>query len=236
MKRIRTFYVPLLLVVFLLITVLAPPVVSRIKDRMLFGKVITQQLTDTKAFTKSELSMEDKIALIAGYKYGQENVIMVNQDRQIYDQGNQQNLTGIAMNELEKLMSMDLFPPVKVSEIQNITFAVQSYTNIDDPSMNAEIWEIAFSFDKNWVNITMDADTHLILQYNIQTRESLKYTPVKGNLNLFEKYLGIKWATTTLEKKLATEQYKYTNKTHEYCFMQIHEDKNYGIQIVPTTD
>ncbi|MBP1761122.1 MAG: hypothetical protein H6Q64_664 [Firmicutes bacterium] len=236
MKRNRTFYISFLLVVFLLITVLAPPIVSRIKDRMLIGKVTTQQLTDTKAFTKSELSMEDKIALIAGYKAGQENVIMVNQDRQIYDQGNQQNLADIAMSEMEKLKSMGLFPPVEVSEAQNITFAVQLYTNIDDPSMNAEIWEIAFPSDKNWVDIMMDADTHLILQYNIRTRESLKYTPVKGNMNLFAKYLGIKWATTTLEKKFDTEQFKYTNKAQEYYFIQIHEDKNYGIQIVPTTD
>lgn len=236
MKRIQTLYASLLLVVFLLSTVFAPPVISRIKDRMLFGKVTTQQLTDTKAFTKSELSMEDKIVLISGYKAGQENVIMVSQDRQIYDQGNQQNLAGIAMSELEKLKSMDLFPPVEVSEAQNITFAIQLYTNIDDPSMNAEIWEITFPSDKNWVDIMMDADTHLILQYNIRTRESLKYTPVKGNLNLFAKYLGIRWATTTLEKKLDTEQYKYTNKAHEYRIIQIHEDKRYGIQIVPATD
>ena len=236
MNRIRTLCISLLLVVSLMITVFSPPVISRLKDRMLFGTVTTQQLTDTKAFTKSELSMEEKIALIAGYKAGRENVVMVSQDQKIYEQRNQQDLASIAVGELEKLKSMDLFPPVEVSEAQNITFDVQSYTNIDEPNKNAEIWEIVFSFDEYWIAIMMDADTHLILQYNIWASESMKDTPIKGTLNLFEKYLGIEEAATTLEKKLDSEQYKYKNSAYAYKFIQINEDKYFGIQIVPATD
>ncbi|MDF3000407.1 MAG: hypothetical protein K0Q48_526 [Bacillota bacterium] len=236
MKQIQTFSISLLLFVFLLIVVFAPPAVSKAKDQMIFGKVVTQQLTDTKDIAKSELSMADKIALISSYKAGRDSVIMVSQDQKIYEKGNQQDLADLAIIELEKLKRMDLFPPVEVSQVQNLAFAAQSYTNIDDPSMNTEIWNIRLSFHDKWMDIMMDSETNLIIQYQIWTKDDLKFMPAKNNADLFANYLGIKWDTLTLEKQSGLDQHNLSISTMGYYFIQINEKNNFGIQIAPVTD
>ncbi|WP_312046939.1 hypothetical protein [Anaerotignum sp.] len=236
MKRIQTICISLLLIFTLLITVFAPPFVSRLTDKMLFGSVTTQQLTDTKSVAKTELSIEDKIALFTGYILAQDNIIMVSQDRSIYEQGEKRGIIRIVTNELKKLISMGLFPPIEVSEVQNITFTVKSYINMDNSGMNTENWEIAFTSGKYEVEITMDADTHLILTYMIWTNEPLKFSPAKDMLDLFVKYLGINGGTQTLEKILDTERYKYTDITNAYQLIQVNEETIFGVQIIPIID
>ncbi|QOX61877.1 hypothetical protein FRZ06_00150 [Anoxybacterium hadale] len=123
MIRIQTFSISLLLFVFLLIVVFAPPAVSKAKDQMIFGKVVTLQLTDTKDIARSELSMADKIALISNYKAGSDNIIMVEQDLKIYEKEDRQNFAEPAIIELEKLKEMNLFPPVEINQVQSVAFA-----------------------------------------------------------------------------------------------------------------
>ena len=228
MKRIQSLAIFLLFIIFLVITVFAPPAISRAKDRMLFGQVTTLQFTDTNDIARSELSMADKIALISGYIAGQDNVIMVSQDQKIYEQGNQQGFADIAINELEKLKRMDLFPPVEVSQVQSLTLAAQSYTNIDDPSRNTEVWNIGLSFKDKWMDIMMDSETNLILQYQIWTKDDLIFMPGKNYAELFANYLGLKRDTLRLETESGFDQYD--------LFTLINEENHYGIQLAPIMD
>lgn len=235
MKGIQTFSISLLLFVFLLIVVFAPPAVSKAKDQMIFGKVVTQQLTDTKDIARSELSMADKIALISSYKAGSDHTIMVEQDLKIYEKGDRQNFAEPAIIELEKLKEMNLFPPVEINQVQSVAFAAQSYTDIEDPSRNTEIWNIGLSFDDKWMNIMMDSETKRILQYQIWTKDDFKFIPEKNYTELFANYLGIQ-DTLTLEKELGINKHYITNRPMGYYFVQVNEKNQYGIQIAPSMD
>lgn len=236
MKKIQTLSVSLLLIAFLAVAVFAPPTVSKIKDRMLFGKVTTQQLTDTKASTESKLSIEEKIALIVSYKANQDNVIMVNQNQQIYDQEKDQHVADIAVAELEILKDTGIFPQIEVSEAQSIKLAIESYTNMDNPGINTEIWEVAYFYNGNMINIMLDAETHLILQFNIWSKEPLRSIPQKETLDLFADYLGIAGDVFVFDKKPSTELLISKKAEDDFQFIQVREANSYGIQIAPVID
>lgn len=228
MMTIRTFCIFLLFIILLLVAVFAPPTISKIKDGMLFGKVTTQELDKTESPDAASIDIVDKLSLINGYNIGQERLVMVSQGQHI----DGQDIVRIVVDEIEILKNNGIFPQITIHDrFQYFDCTMKTYTNMDQPGINAEIWDLTFTTeDKKVVSLWIDVESHLIYQYNIWSKDLLPALNSEEISRAFAAYLGLQWGEKAY--KPGVVEYTTGNGRVMYQFAASEGGNSYSIQMV----
>lgn len=228
MIRIRTFCIFFLFIILLLVAVFAPPTISKIRDGMLFGKVITQELDKTESPDAASIDIVDKLSLINGYNIGQEKIVMVSQGQHI----DGQDIERIVLDEIEILKNNGIFPQITIHDrLQYFDCTMKTYTNMDQPGINAEIWDLTFTTEEKMVvSLLIDVDSHLIYQYTIWAKDPLPALNSEKISRAFATYLGLQWDEKSY--KPGVVEYTIGNGRVMYQFAASEGGNGYSIQMI----
>ncbi len=225
MRRIQTFVILFLLVAILIVTIFFPITASEIKDGIILRKVKTQLLEENLSIDEVSVSVVDKISLISNYKKSGHNIAKVSQEKQLGSTLMEKNIPSIALNELEKLKRIGVFPEINLNDKFKYNYTFITYTDIDEPIKNTRVWDIKVSSDKNIIYLIIDADTHLIYQFYVWSNEG--FLPAMDSEAIpqkFAEYIGIEWESKSLYQ-LGGELYSAANGEIFYNFHQEKEEK-----------
>lgn len=228
MRRIQTFGTLFLLIIILTATVFLPPAVSRIKDRMLFENVKTQLLDEKPSVAVASMNAAGKIALINNFRKNDKKIVLVSQDQQLGGALTEQDAPAIALSELENLKKRGIFPEIDLNNEFKCNYTLMTYTDMDHPGSNVQVWNFSFSNGKNIINLIMDADTHLIYQFD--TWSNVDFLPAIDSEVIpqkFAEYLGIKWESK-FDNQFGQEQYSAADGKILYRFSR--EDAVKGLK------
>jgi hypothetical protein len=206
--------------------------ISGFKDRMLLGKVTTQELKTSGAPETLSMTVTDKIALISGYKRGEDQFVMVSQDQRSDSFKSMQNISAIVPEILNDLIQAGILPPVDFNQgIQLNKCTLKTYANMDQPNQTVTVWDIDLTSGGYTISLTIDMDTHLVYQFFIWSEEPLPSMDIKAVSEKLSDYLGLVWDKEFKYDESGVQRLSAENRRFGYEFFYTAGGNGYFVQI-----
>ena len=205
MKDNDRFWPYFLFGLVLLLSILLPPCFSALRDQSLFGRVVTEPLSDLSA-EQAPVSLIDKLNLIAAYHGNKtESVIMASQKQSPEKSQYSSEPFVFALEQLKKLQDHGAFPPINLEVgYQRVEYRLNTYMDMARPAVSTQVWELPLYTDSFNAYLWMDAESHQIYQYYLGSGKLvLEYEQEKVIQGLGD-YLGLQLEEMTIRDKDST--------------------------------
>lgn len=191
MKKCKNKIKFIVAIAVLILISLGPLVISKMQDNQLIGHLQIEKIKNEQADGQiSKLSVVEKLELIINYGNRGNNIITTTQVQDMNDE-NVQEIKTIINEQLETLKSLGILTDLHFDEnYVCYNYTLKRYSNVENPKKSVHVYQVDFTNGEDIFNVTIDADTHLIYQYN--------YYNKKYNVKIDEedyifgrKYLGL---------------------------------------------
>ena len=191
MKNCKNMFKFIIAIALLIVIPLVPLTVSKIQDDQLVGHLQVEKIKNEQSDGQiSKLSVVEKLELIIDYENRGNNIITTTQVQDMNDE-NVQEIKTIINEQLETLKSLGILTNLNFDEnYVCYNYTLKRYSNVENPKKSVRVYQVDFTNGEDIFNVMIDADTHLIYQYNYYNK---KYNErIDEEVYIFgSKYLGL---------------------------------------------
>ena len=172
MKKYKNKIKFIVAVTVLILISLSPLVISKMQDQQLIGRFQVEKIKNEQSEVQtSKLSVVEKLELIVDYENRGNNIITTTQVQDMNDE-NVQEIKTIIDKQLETLKSLGILTDLHFDEnYVCYNYTLKRYSNVENPKKSVRVYQVDFTNGEDIFNVTIDADTHLIYQYNYYNKK-----------------------------------------------------------------
>lgn len=191
MKKYKNKIKFIVAITVLILISIGPLVISKMQDNQLIGHLQVEKIKNEQSDGQtSKLSVVEKLELIVDYENRGNNIITTTQVQDMNDE-NVQEIKTIIDKQLETLKSLGILMDLHFDEnYVCYNYTLKRYSNVENPKKSVRVYQVDFTNGEDIFNVTIDADTYLIYQYNYYNK---KYNEkIDEEVYVFgRKYLGL---------------------------------------------
>lgn len=182
MKKCKNKIKFIFAITVLILISLGPLVISKMQDNQLIGHLQVEKIKNEQSAAQiSKLSVVEKLELIIDYENRGNNIITTTQVQDMNDENY------VCYN-----------------------YALKRYSNVENPKKSVRVYQVNFTNGEDIFNVMIDADTHLIYQYNYYNKKYNEETDEEVYI-FGRKYLGL--SEKEIQKYLFKLAYNYMYAT-----------------------
>ncbi len=191
MKNCKNMFKFIIAIALLIVIPLVPLTVSKIQDDRLVGHLQVEKIKNEQSAAQiSKLSVAEKLELIIDYENRGNNIITTTQVQDMNDE-NIQRIKTIINEQLETLKSLGILTNFNFDEnYVCYNYTLKRYSHVDNSQKNVSVYQVDFTNGEDIFNVMIDADTHLIYQYNYYNKKYNEETDEEVYI-FGRKYLGL---------------------------------------------
>lgn len=191
MKNCKNMFKFIIAIALLIVIPLVPLTVSKIQDDQLVGHLQVEKIKNEQSAAQiSKLSVAEKLELIIDYENRGNNIITTTQVQDMNDE-NIQRIKTIINEQLETLKSLGILTNFNFDEnYVCYNYTLKRYSHVGNSQKNVSVYQVDFTNGEDIFNVMIDADTHLIYQYNYYNKKYNEETDEEVYI-FGRKYLGL---------------------------------------------
>ena len=191
MKNCKNMFKFIIAIALLIVIPLVPLTVSKIQDDQLVGHLQVEKIKNEQSAAQiSKLSVAEKLELIIDYENRGNNIITTTQVQDMNDE-NIQRIKTIINEQLETLKSLGILTNFNFDEnYVCYNYTLKRYSHVSNSQKNVSVYQVDFTNGEDIFNVMIDADTHLIYQYNYYNKKYNEETDKEVYI-FGRKYLGL---------------------------------------------
>ena len=191
MKNCKNMFKFIIAIALLIVIPLVPLTVSKIQDDQLVGHLQVEKIKNEQSAAQiSKLSVAEKLELIIDYENRGNNIITTTQVQDMNDE-NIQRIKTIINEQLETLKSLGILTNFNFDEnYVCYNYTLKRYSHVGNSQNNVSVYQVDFTNGEDIFNVMIDADTHLIYQYNYYNKKYNEETDEEVYI-FGRKYLGL---------------------------------------------
>lgn len=191
MKQSKNIIKFIIMIILLGVLPLIPLAVSKIKDEKLINHLQVEKIKENnKIIQVNKLTVAEKLELIVNYVNKEKNVVVTTQVQDMNDE-NIKDIRAVIDEQLSILKNLGILVDFNFDEnYVCYNYILKRYNDIEDSGKSMSIYQVNFIKEETVFDVVIDADTHMIYQYNYYDKnyQDKNY----DNIYIFgTKYLGL---------------------------------------------
>lgn len=234
MKKVKKYIIGYILFLVIAGIAVVPLVFSYFSDQVIFNKVYTSRdrLNDEKGDSNSNMTTEEKLMLITGFRNQDSEIIFVESNQTAMPS---EAFGARAIEEMKKLKTLGVLPGLDLDkEFKIVGHSIINIFNKENEQESVAIWAATFSFEDYIIYIWMDLDSYKIYEFNVFMERGITGTIEYPNIEQVLSYLELqtkdnervayldRGAIYSFNKGRILYRYVYTK---QYVFWSITENK-----------